>query len=161
MATTGTYDRGLLAAAPQVEKAEARKGYDVAILDPTQQDAVGDLQAPNTDGAFAVSQQKQTGFSPHQDFSGPPKSIPLWRTTRGHVAIAILVLVIIGAALGGGLGGGLHHKSATSQPTTGGGSDGSGSSNGSDTYQGTSPQSASGVLGQQQGSASPSATRRA
>lgn len=138
-----------------------QKGYDVAILSPGQQEPSAEARPTSTaDGGFPPSQlPKSAVASPYHEFSGPPKTKPLWRTTKGRVLIALIALVVIGAALGGGLGGGLHHKSNTSQPASGG-SDGSGSADGSDTNQGTSPQSASGVSGQEQGPASPTPTRR-
>jgi len=160
MSNTGGYDRGLLAEAPEASKAERQEGYNVNLLDRDRGDATSPHTHPpprsvsNHDGNFIPRQGKADYSSPYQEFSGGPKTIPFWRTAKGMIIIAVLTVVVLGAAIGGGVGGGLSHGNHGNRTSSNLGS-------GSDTNQGTSPQSASTVVGQNVATSAVSALHRA
>lgn len=127
-------------------------GYDVRILGGADNGSTSavhiGLRSTSNHDSPAVPRQDKDGYAPpYSQFTDSPRKIPFWRTTRGKVLLAILAVVILGAAIGGGVGGALggkHNSGASDGSTPSGGSDGSGGQGGSDTNQGTSPQSAAG-----------------
>jgi len=150
------YDSKLLAEAPETSQVQKQDGYDVRILggaDVGSASAVHiGLRSTSNHDAPGVNRQDKDGYtSPYSQFADATRKTPFWRTRRGMIILALLALLVVGAAVGGGVGGALgskNHKSTS--PSSGsdqGGSDGSGGQGGSDTNQGTSPQSSSAQAG--------------
>jgi len=146
------YDSKLLAEAPESSRVQKQDGYDVRILGSADNGSpsavhIGLRSTSNHDTPVVNRQDKDGYTSPYSQFADAAQKTPFWRTRRGIIILALLALLVVGAAVGGGVGGALGSKNhKTTSPSNGsdqGGSDGSGGQGGSDTNQGTSPQSSS------------------
>lgn len=142
MSSGPTYDEKLLLQAPRIAKAEAREGYDVDILGSEMQ---GARSASNHDAAFPPAPGIHGAFAADEAQHAKPPRPSFWRSTRGKMLIALIVILVLAAAIGGGVGGALGNRSKS---TTGHGITGSDGPSGSDTNQGTSSQSSSDGSGQ-------------
>ncbi|KIO22103.1 hypothetical protein M407DRAFT_245262 [Tulasnella calospora MUT 4182] len=134
MSSPTTYDQSLLIGTAVPNPDEKQAGYNADIL-------LNKASAPNTNAG-----QPQTTAEPLAAVEAQhtkPLRPSFWKSARGKLLIGLVVVLVLAAAIGGGVGGALGKKSKST--TTGQGLTGS---DGSDTNQGTSPQSNSDGSGQ-------------
>ncbi|KIJ36448.1 hypothetical protein M422DRAFT_261191 [Sphaerobolus stellatus SS14] len=124
------YDQSLLQATPEVTRAERQGGYNVDLLNDDgrprpQRSATQRTAASHSQSVRAASARESarhpSAFPGKEAYvpslpvpitAAPTRStnVPWFRTTRGIIALAIIVIVIVGAVVGGAVGGTVGHK---------------------------------------------------
>ncbi|KIJ24661.1 hypothetical protein M422DRAFT_39064, partial [Sphaerobolus stellatus SS14] len=132
------YDQSLLQATPEVTRAERQEGYNVDLLNDDgrprpQRSATQRTAASHSQSVRAASARESarhpSAFPGKEAYvpslpvpitAAPTRStnVPWFRTTRGIIALAIIVIVIVGAVVGGAVGGTVGHKNKNASGQT-------------------------------------------